>query len=116
MINKEKVKKEKRLLRKARTRAKISGTKKIPRLSVYRSLSHIYAQLIDDVTGKTLVSANDKKLKGKKIKMAQEVGKDLAIKALDKKIKVCVFDKGGYKYHGRIKAVAEGARAGGLKF
>ena len=112
----QKVKLAKRMRRKARVRAKIFGTAKRPRLSVFKSLKYVSVQLIDDEKGKTLVSANDKKLKGNKTEKAKDVGKLIAQKALDKKIKVCVFDKSGYKYHGRVKAVADGAREGGLKF
>ncbi len=106
-----------------RVRAKINGTSKCPRLNVFRSNKYIYAQLIDDEKGKTLVAVTDKTLKIKskikefsKINNALEVGKILAEKAIEKKIKKIVFDRGGYKYHGRVKAVAEGARQGGLKF
>ncbi|MDI6602924.1 MAG: 50S ribosomal protein L18 [Patescibacteria group bacterium] len=112
---------QKRLGRHQRIRAKIKGTAKIPRLYVFRSAKHIYTQLIDDEEGKTLVSASDlefkksKKLKSK-IDKAKEVGKLIAKKAIEKKIERVVFDRGGYKYHGRVKAVAEGAREGGLKF
>ena len=113
------VKDTKRSQRHARVRAKICGTKERPRLNVYRSLKSIYAQLIDDIAGKTIVAAHDSELKnkkGKKEERAKEVGKLLAQKALDKKIKKVVFDRGGYKYQGRIKAVADGAREGGLEF
>ncbi len=101
-----------------RIRAKISGTKEQPRLSVFRSNKHIFLQLIDDNSGKTLVSANDLKTKKKatKTEIAKEVGKELAKLAKAKKIKKVVFDRGGYKYHGRVKASAEGAREGGLNF
>jgi len=119
MIKAQKVKKQKKQRRKARVRAKISGTSKIPRLTVFRSLKHISAQLIDDDKGKTLISAQDTEIKtekGKKMELAIEVGKLLAKKAQDKKIKRCIFDKSLYKYHGRIKALAEGARQGGLEF
>ena len=113
-------KQEKRYRRHIRIRAKIKGTKKCPRLSVFRSNKYIYAQLIDDLNGKTLVSVSDikinKKNKLNKIEKAKEIGSSLAKKAIDSKIKKIVFDRGGYKYHGRIKAVAEGAREGGLKF
>jgi large subunit ribosomal protein L18 len=120
-------KKEKRQRRHRKIRAKMFGTQDKPRLSVFRSAKHIYAQLINDEKRKTLVSASDseiKKLKLKgKISKAVELGKLIAQKALDlpadrqgKKIEKVVFDRGGYKYHGRIKAVAEGAREGGLKF
>ena len=114
------LKREKRKRRHKRVRAKISGTAKIPRLCVFRSNKHIYAQLIDDTQGKTLLSASDLeiKFKGKKTKTekAFEVGKLIAKKAQEKKIQKIVFDRGGYKYHGRVKALAEGAREGGLKF
>jgi large subunit ribosomal protein L18 len=119
MERKEKI--EKRLRRKKRIRAKIFGTKDKPRLSVFRSAKHIYAQLIDDEKNKTLVSASDLELKKsrkklKKIEKAKEVGKLIAKKAQNLKIEKVVFDRGGYKYHGRVKALAEGAREGGLKF
>ncbi|MBI5654419.1 50S ribosomal protein L18 [Candidatus Uhrbacteria bacterium] len=101
-----------------RVRAKISGTAERPRLAVRRSLSHIYAQLIDDVSKKTLVAASDKDVKGKftKTEAAAEVGKILAEKAVAKKIQSVVFDRRDKRYHGRVKALADGARAGGLKF
>jgi len=112
-------KQEKRLRRHKRIRAKIIGSSLRPRLCVFRSAQHIYAQLIDDDKGKTLVGASDRDLKGKKEKKtnkAMEVGKLIAKKALEKKIEKVVFDRGGYQYQGRIKALAEGAREGGLKF
>lgn len=104
-----------------RVRAKIQGTKKIPRLCVFRSNKHIYAQLIDDTSGKTIVSASDIKLKGKKklkgkTQVAHEIGKLIAKNALEKNIEKIIFDRAGYKYHGRIKAIADGARESGLKF
>lgn len=103
--------------RRARVRGKIFGTKRRPRLSVFRSGKHISAQLIDDEKGETLASASDLGLKGgAKTERAQAVGEELAKRALKLKIKKIVFDRGGYRYHGRIKAVAEGARKGGLKF
>jgi large subunit ribosomal protein L18 len=117
METKEKTKK--RIRRHKRVRAKILGTSERPRLSVFRSNKHISLQLVDDKKGCTLVSANDLKLKkrrGTKTEIAREVGKTLAQEALKKKIKTVVFDKGGYSYHGRVKASAEGAREGGLKF
>lgn len=96
---------------------KLQGTNKRPRLVVYRSNVFTYAQLIDDDSGKTLASASDMKgKKGKKMEQAKKVGLDLAKKAAEKKITDCVFDRNGLKYHGRVKAVAEGAREGGLKF
>jgi large subunit ribosomal protein L18 len=118
MPNKQIIKTQNKIRRKGRIRAKISGTGTIPRLSVFRSLNHIYAQLIDDEKSITLVSAKDIELKdkGKKSDLAFKVGELIAKKAMDKKIDSVVFDKGGNKYHGRIKSVAEGARKGGLKF
>jgi large subunit ribosomal protein L18 len=106
--------------RKRRVRAKILGTAKMPRLCVFRSAKHVYAQLIDDEKGETLATASDSELKSKakakKTSLAFEVGKLAAEKALKKKIEKVIFDRGGYKYHGRVKALAEGAREGGLKF
>ncbi len=102
-----------------RVRAKISGTAKRPRLAVRRSLMHIYAQLIDDVSSTTIVAASDKDVKvGKmtKLEVATEVGKVLADRANSKKISVVVFDRRDKKYHGRVKALADGARANGLQF
>ncbi|MDP2910018.1 MAG: 50S ribosomal protein L18 [bacterium] len=112
-------KEEKRIRRHKRVRSKIKGGSKTPRLCVFRSAKHIYAQLIDDEKGSTLASSSDlnkKKTKENKTASAQWVGKDIASKALEKKIGKVVFDRGGYKYHGRVKAVADGAREGGLKF
>ena len=120
-----------KIQRRPRVRAKIFGTPVKPRISVFRSNNHIYAQLIDDNKGITLVSANDKDIVSKnkdkksdkskkdifkKKESAFEVGNMLAFKAAKKKIKRVVFDRGGYKYHGRVAALAEGARKGGLKF
>jgi large subunit ribosomal protein L18 len=106
-----------------RIRMKISGTAERPRLNVYRSLNHIYAQVIDDVAGHTLVSASTvdstlaADIEGKtKREQANAVGKAVAQKAKDAGISEVVFDRGGYLYHGRVKALAEGAREGGLKF
>jgi large subunit ribosomal protein L18 len=114
----QKVKQLKRISRRAKIRAKISGTAMCPRLSVFRSNKSIYLQLIDDATGKTIVSAHtgELKAKGAKTEAGFELGKLLAKKAQDKKIENIVFDRGGYKYHGRVKAVADGAREGGLGF
>lgn len=100
-----------------RVRVKVSGTASRPRLSVYRSLSHIYAQLIDDVVGVTIVSAKDADVKAGKtgVEKAFEVGKLLAERAKAAKISEAVFDRGSFKYHGRVKAIAEGAREGGIK-
>ncbi len=105
-------KKDKRDLRHKRVRAKIKGTAKRPRLSVFRSLKYIYAQLINDEKGETLASASNAKSQ----KTPLEVGQDIAKKAALSKVKEVVFDKGGFKYHGQIKELAEGARKGGLKF
>lgn len=107
----------KRKQRHARIRSKISGTATIPRLCVYRSLTSVYAQLIDDETGKVLVGTSDLKAKkGTKSESAKNVGMELAKKAIELKITTCVFDRNGYLYHGRVKQLAEGAREGGLKF
>ena len=109
-----------RMKRHARVRAKISGTPERPRLSVYRSLSNIYAQIIDDVNGVTLAAASslDKGLEGYggNRDAARAVGKVLAERAVAKNIGEVVFDRGGYIYHGRVQSLAEGAREGGLKF
>ncbi len=122
MKNLNKIKREKRIARHRRVRAKIKGTKERPRLCVFRSNRHIYAQLVDDDEGKTLASASDFELEKNKNKkavksdLAKEVGKLVAQKAAAKKIKVVIFDRGGYKYHGRVKALAEAARESGLNF
>jgi len=108
-----------RVRRHARVRAKLSGTKEAPRLCVYRSNKNIEAQIIDDVKGVTLVSSSSMALKlenGSNIEAAAKVGKDIAEKALAKKIKKVVFDRSGYIYHGRVKALAEAAREAGLNF
>lgn len=112
--------KSKKLRRQIRVRSKIRGTEKRPRLSVFRSNRFIYAQLINDEMGKTIVGISEKHLKqdllsGKSAR-AKAVGILLAKKAIDKKIKKVVFDRGSYSYHGRISAIAEGAREGGLEF
>ncbi len=108
-----------RVRRHARVRAKVSGTAEAPRLCVYRSNKNIEAQLIDDVKGVTLVASSSMSLKlenGSNIEAACKVGKDIAEKALAKKIKKVVFDRSGYIYHGRVKALAEAAREAGLEF
>jgi large subunit ribosomal protein L18 len=117
---KKQLKKE---IRKKRVRAKIHGTEERPRLSVFRSNKHIYAQIIDDEKGMTLVAASSKELekeiKEKKINKSQiafQVGKLLAEKAKEKNITKVVFDRGAYKYHGRVKQLADGARENGLIF
>jgi large subunit ribosomal protein L18 len=103
--------------RRQKTIKTIRGTAQRPRLSVFRSNAHTYAQLIDDETGKTLASASDIKMKAAtKSEHAKAIGLEIAKIAKEKKIDTCVFDRNGYKYHGRTQAVAEGAREGGLKF
>lgn len=103
-------------LRARRTRSHVRGTPERPRLTVKRSLKHIYAQLIDDTSGKTLAAASDKLVaaKGKPLEIAKEVGKELAVKALAAGMTQAVFDRGAYRYHGRVAALADGAREGGL--
>ncbi len=109
-----------RIKRHRRVRKNISGTAERPRLNVYRSLNHIYAQIIDDTKGVTLVAASsmDKEFTnyGGNCEAAKAVGEAVAKKALEKGIKAVVFDRGGYLYHGRVAALAEGAREGGLDF
>ena len=111
--------KAQRIKRHARVRGKISGTPECPRLSVYRSDNNIYAQIIDDVSGVTLCSASsvEKGFEGGgNIESAKQIGKLVAERAVAKGIDCVVFDRGGYIYHGRVQALAEGAREGGLKF
>ena len=117
-------KKTTRIRSKIKIRKKISGTPEKPRLSVYRSLGNIYAQIIDDTTGNTLVAvssltkeakADVQSVKGK-INKSKLIGTMLAKKALEKDIKKVVFDRGGFRFHGRVKALADGAREGGLQF
>ena len=119
MINRPNTKAQ-RLKRHVRVRAKISGTPECPRLNVFRSEMHIYAQIIDDVAGKTLCAAStvekDFEGKGSNMEAARKVGKMIAERAAAKGIENVVFDRGGYIYHGRVQALAEGAREGGLKF
>ncbi len=110
---------EARLRRHRRVRAKVSGTSERPRLVVFRSNRGIFAQLVDDSSARTLASASWTSLsggKGSKTDQAREVGKTLAAEARKAGIETCVFDRGGYLYHGRVKALAEGAREGGLTF
>ncbi len=110
-------KNESRLKRHKRVRAKVSGTAECPRLNVFRSNKNIYAQIIDDVKGVTLVSASSLDMEnGSNKEAAFKVGEAIAKKAIDKGIDKVVFDRGGYIYHGRVKELAEGARQGGLKF
>ena len=119
MINRPNTKAQ-RLHRHKRVRGKVSGTPERPRLNVFRSETNIYAQIIDDVTGKTLVSASslEKSFEGSgaNIEGAKKVGQLVAERAKAKGIEAVVFDRGGYLYHGRVKALAEGAREGGLQF
>ena len=119
MINRPDTKAQ-RLKRHQRVRAKISGTPETPRLDVFRSNANIYAQIIDDVTGVTLcaASSNEKDFEGlgSNCEAATKVGKLIAERAKAKGIETVVFDRGGYIYHGRVKALAEGAREGGLDF
>lgn len=111
---------EKRIRIKRRVRGKISGSSELPRLSVYKSNKEIYAQLINDKDGKTLVSASSREkgvdAKGTKSEISAAVGKAIAAKALAAGIENIVFDRNGFVYHGRVKALADGAREGGLKF
>ncbi len=114
---------EARLKRKRRIRTKVHGTPERPRLTVYKSLKHIYAQIIDDTTGRTLVAAStlspEVKALGEvegKVGAAEKVGQLVAKKALEKGVTKVVFDRNGFIYHGRIRAVADGARAAGLEF
>jgi large subunit ribosomal protein L18 len=119
----EKNRSEARVRRHARVRINVEGTQQRPRLSVFRSLSEIYAQIIDDKAGHTIASAStiDQDLRGqmtglKKSEQAKMVGKMLAERAKNKGVQTVVFDRGGFKYSGRVKALADGAREGGLEF
>jgi len=118
MKNKTSHKVTKRLKSRARIRKKVDGATERPRLSVYRSGRHIYAQIIDDSTGNTLAaySTLEGNLDKKNIETAKQVGAEIAKRAIGKNIKSVVFDRSGYVFHGRIKAVADGAREGGLSF
>ena len=123
-----KTKQEAREKRKMSTRERVHGTSERPRLTVFRSAKHIYAQVVDDASGRTLVAASSKvpaaeraTLKGKaegkgKVAMSTAVGRVLAERSLAQGIKRVCFDRSGYRYHGRVKALADGARAGGLEF
>ena len=117
MIKKES-KNVSRIKRHEKIRRTLSGTKETPRLNVFRSNTAIYAQLIDDEAGKTIASSSslELKLKANHLEAASKVGKDIAEKAKQAKIKTVVFDRGGYLYHGRVKALAEAARENGLEF
>ncbi|MEK6777803.1 MAG: 50S ribosomal protein L18 [bacterium] len=112
-----------RIARHKRVRKKVSGTQKSPRMSVFRSARHIYVQVIDDIQSATIASAStldrefrDKKTGGNKKKAAKWVGQEIARRAQEKGIKEVVFDRGGYKFHGRVKILAEAAKEAGLKF
>jgi len=121
-----KTKDDRRVRIKLRQRKRIAGTKERPRLSVFRSVTHIYAQVIDDMTGETLVSAStvdptlkgafDKTVKGGNVKGAEAIGTAIAERSIEKGIKRVVFDRSGFLYHGRIRAVADAARKAGLEF
>ena len=122
MITKTKVEHRRRL--KVHIRMRVTGTTERPRLTVFKSLKHVYAQIVDDTTGKTLITVSDidkagrdqfKDLKGQMV-LGKKVGELAAKKALEKNITQVVFDRNGYLYHGVVKAMADGARAGGLKF
>ncbi len=103
--------------RHARVRARVSGTASRPRLVVFRSLTNTYAQLVDDTTGRVMAASSTLKAKkGTKTEKAKELGSDIAKKAVAAGVKTCTFDRGGYLYHGRVKAVAEAAREAGLQF
>lgn len=116
-MKKTELKNYQRMRRHNRIRAKVSGTSEMPRLAVFRSARFITVQLIDDVKAATLASASDlKSTKGTKVERAQEVGRAIATKAKEKKITKVVFDRGGFLYAGRVKALADAAREGGLQF
>ena len=113
-------KRDNRVRRHARVRARISGTAQRPRISVFRSNRHVFVQVIDDSVGKTIMSsiiksAKKSTLKGKKTEVAATIGQKLAERMKEKGITQALFDRGGFKYHGRVKAVADGLRAGGIK-
>lgn len=112
--------KNERELRRTRIRAKIKGSPSTPRVSVFRSNKHIYAQLIDDASGNTILQVSEKDIQSKvkmtKTEISTELGKKLGTAAIGKNIKKVVFDRGGFKYHGRVKALAEAARSEGLEF
>jgi large subunit ribosomal protein L18 len=111
------IKAQKRIRLKKKIRTKIMGTAKTPRLSVFRSNNYMYAQIIDDIKCVTIASASDMKVKsGTKVERSKAVGEEIAKKAIAKGIKSCIFDRNGFKYTGRVKALADSARKGGLKF
>jgi large subunit ribosomal protein L18 len=108
-------KKQGRIRRHARVRSKISGTGAMPRVSVFRSNAHIYVQVIDDTSNKTILGLSDKGLKGTKSERAFAIGKTIAESIMKSGVKTALFDRGGYKYHGRVQNVAAGLREAGLK-
>lgn len=114
----KKTPREQRITRHKRIRARVKGTAECPRLCVFRSQKHLYAQVVNDIEGRVIASISDLKMekKGSGIERASLMGKQLAKDAQEKKVTKIVFDRGGYKYHGNIKALAEGVRAGGLVF
>lgn len=120
MEDKNRFKRNARLKRSRRVRGKVKGTAERPRLAVFKSLNHVYAQLVDDTSRKTLTGVSSLKgsvnASGKKVEKAKAVGTAIAQKAVDLGIKSVVFDRSGYKYHGKIKALAEAAREAGLEF
>jgi large subunit ribosomal protein L18 len=112
-----KTREQQRYRRHLRVRKKVAGTAERPRLVIFRSLKHITAQIVDDTSGRTLMTVSSTDLtSGKKTEKSAEVGKRIAARAKDAGITKVVFDRAGYKYHGRVKAVADGAREGGLEF
>ncbi len=112
-----KTREQQRYRRHLRVRKKVAGTGDRPRLVIFRSLKHITAQIVDDTTGRTLITVSSTGIdSGKKTEKSAEVGKRIAARAKDAGITKVVFDRAGYKYHGRVKAVADGAREGGLEF
>jgi large subunit ribosomal protein L18 len=116
-MKKTNVKADSRQRRHARIRARISGTKEMPRLSIFKSNRHMYAQLIDDTTGTTILGLSSEKAEGKNMmEKAKDLGKMVAKAAIGKKITSIAFDRGGFKYTGKIKLFADAAREGGLKF
>jgi large subunit ribosomal protein L18 len=116
-MGRPKTRAEQRQRRHLRVRRRLSGTAERPRLVVYRSLKHIYAQLVDDTASRTIATVSDHALaEGRKTEKSAEVGRQIAARAKDAGITRVVFDRAGYKYHGRVKAVADGAREGGLEF
>ncbi len=109
-------KRQQRLKRRRRVRARIQGTAEQPRLSVYRSNKGVFAQLVDDTKGHTVAAVNWIEPELRKLSAAKKAGEQLAERAKGAGVETCVFDRGGYRYHGRVKALAEGAREGGLAF